>query len=218
MTFTEPATGGAQWAGGMGVTLIAYTLGCFASGYYIVRWKTGRDIRQLGTGVTGATNVGRLLGKTGFAMTLMLDIIKGVLAVGTARIFGGGFTLCYLALLAVVVGHVWPIQLGFHGGKGIGTLMGGLLVEDPRKLMIIIVLFGLTFAFLRRFTIGGLAALTLLPVAMALTEFPAPQVFGYALLALLVLWTHRQNLRAYFRRTDPSKDPKTADSDKTQKA
>lgn len=115
-----------------GVVLIlfaAYLLGCFPSGYLAVYLATGRDIRTIASGSTGSRNVGRVLGKRGFALTLALDAAKGALAVWLARRCGGPAWLPAAALLASVAGHVWPLPLRFRGGKGLATYAGGMLAH-----------------------------------------------------------------------------------------
>src|SRR5438876_12400826 len=100
------------------VMLLGYALGCFTSGYYLVRWRTGDDIRWLGSGSVGATNVGRVLGRPGFFLTVLCDFFKGVFAVWLARYFQLNPTGTVLTMVAVAIGHIWPAQLWFHGGRG----------------------------------------------------------------------------------------------------
>ena len=96
------------------VMLAGYALGCFTSGYYLVRWRTGHDIRMLGSGSVGATNVSRVLGLSGFFLTVLCDFGKGMLAVWLAEYFRINPTATVLTMLAVTTGHVWPAQLWFH--------------------------------------------------------------------------------------------------------
>jgi len=109
----------------------AYALGCFGTGYYLVRAQTGRDIREIGSGSLGARNVGRVLGRSGLCVTLLADFAKGGLAVWAARHLTGTEVLTGVALLAVTVGHVWPVQLGFRGGKGVATAVRTLRASRP---------------------------------------------------------------------------------------
>src|SRR5947209_14629411 len=99
-----------------------YLLGCFTAGYYWVRWRTGQDLREQGSGNLGARNAGRVLGTPAFVATLLLDLGKGAMAVGMALYVGLRPELVITAMLAVVVGHNWPMQLRFHGGKGIAKI------------------------------------------------------------------------------------------------
>src|SRR2546429_9868941 len=99
------------------VMLVGYALGCFTSGYYLVRWRTGEDIRWLGSGSVGATDGGRVLGRPGFFLTVLCDFFKGLLAVLPAEYFGHNHTGVVLTLVAVGVGHIWPERLWLHGGQ-----------------------------------------------------------------------------------------------------
>src|SRR5262245_16428862 len=136
--------------------LLCYALGCLTTGYYLVWLRTGVDIRTLGSRSLGARNVGRALGATGFFMTLLGDIGKGVVAILLARYIGLAEAALPLALLAVVAGHIWPVQLGFQGGKGLATAAGALLIYDPASLLMIAGVFCCAAALLRRVTPGGL--------------------------------------------------------------
>src|SRR5262249_11112674 len=98
---------------------LAYSLGCLCAGYYVVRWHAGADARRTGCASAGARNAGRVLGAGGFMLVLALDTLKGVAAVWVARAIGLSGLALGLAVVAVVVGHVLPAQLGFRGGKGI---------------------------------------------------------------------------------------------------
>jgi glycerol-3-phosphate acyltransferase PlsY len=106
---------------------IAYVLGCFNASYYFVHWKTGADIRGHGSGNAGARNVGRLLGTTAFFVTFLLDGSKGALAAVIGTRLSSAPTAPEMCAIAAVAGHVWPIQLGWRGGKGIATSMGAVL-------------------------------------------------------------------------------------------
>lgn len=109
------------------VVVASYLLGGLCAGYYLVRLTRGRDVRAAGSGSAGARNVGRVMGAWGFAMTLTLDSLKGFAAVVGAAWLGLSAWGVALALLAVVAGHIWPLQLAGRGGKGIATALGGLI-------------------------------------------------------------------------------------------
>src|SRR5215217_2822424 len=109
----------------------AYFLGGVSAGYWLVRVRTGADVRTQGSGATGATNAARLLGRNGFALVLALDAAKGAIAVLVARLLGFVDGWEFAAAAAVIAGHVWPVQLGFRGGRGLGPLLGAWLVLAP---------------------------------------------------------------------------------------
>ena len=181
------------------VLAAAYAIGCINTGYYFVRWKTGLDLRSFGSGNAGATNAGRLLGPASYGLALLGDSAKGALAVLAARLAGGSSGICATAMLAVVAGHIWPAQLGFHGGKGVATAGGALLALDPSLAGLIL---GLCVALAtgtrrRAFSvIAALAAGSFLAVWIRSADPIAPAV---GVLAGLMAWTHRHNLRAELR-------------------
>ena len=176
--------------------MMGYALGCFASGYYLVRWWTGDDIRLIGSGNVGATNVGRVLGWPGFLLTVLCDFSKGLLAVWLAEYFRVNPTGVVLTMLAVAIGHVWPAQLWFHGGKGVATSLGAVLMFDYLIAGVFSGLFLLLCATLRNFVLAGLLAFAITPLALFLLDFPLNSVFGLSALALLILVAHRKNIPA----------------------
>ena len=174
---------------------VAYALGCLTAGYYLVRFKTGQDIRRFGSGNVGATNVARRLGRTGFVLTLLGDLTKGALAVGIADALHTDPTVRVLALVTVIVGHIWPVQLHFRGGKGAATFLGALLAADPAMVLVLGGLCAATLVLLRRFTLSGLAAVAMLPWVAFLMDASLDMVFGLSAAALLILIAHRSNIR-----------------------
>jgi acyl phosphate:glycerol-3-phosphate acyltransferase len=192
----------ADWNQAGAICLFAYLLGCFTSGYYLVRLIARKDIREMGSGSVGARNVSRALGLPGFCMTVSLDFAKGALAVWTARqFFPADDTMVALGMLAVVVGHIWPAQLRFHGGKGMATCLGALLVYDPLLAATFTVLFACLAATFRKATLPAMLALVCLPVASLLLDrnphIPA-KVALVSILVGLVLLAHRKNLAGEF--------------------
>ena len=183
---------------GLMVFLGCYLIGCFASGYYLVRWRAGIDVRQMGSGSVGATNVRRALGPTGFVVTLLADIIKGAFALWFTKEIAPAGWLGVLALLAVVAGHIWPVQLRFQGGKGIATALGALLVYDWLMLLIWAGAMAVSYLLLRRFVVAGLIAFVAVPVAALATHAAAIQSAGLTLLVGLVWFAHRSNVHEEF--------------------
>lgn len=185
----------------------SYLLGCFTTGYYLVRLQTGEDIRAVSSGNVGSRNVGRRLGAKGFVLTFIGDAGKGLLAVYLARHLGGGQLLATAALTAVTAGHIWPLQLRFRGGKGFATFGGGLLLFYPPLVLLGLVLCALFYPLLRHTTIAGLAALACSPLLLATmhlwkgTPLPAADFTLYCLLVLMVLYAHRGNIRQALGKT-----------------
>jgi glycerol-3-phosphate acyltransferase PlsY len=215
MSWTETIIGaGVSPQAACGAVLAAYALGCLNTGYYLVRVRTGQDIRRLGSGSTGARNVGRALGSNGFVLTMVGDLAKGGVAVWLAFALTGGDRVALLALLAVVAGHVWPPQLGFRGGKGVATSLAGLLIYDCELTLVYCLVFALGFVLARRSVAASLAAYLSLPVASFCLKEDHAHVWGVSVLAGLVLLAHHQNMtrgihellpqRQIAREADPS--------------
>jgi len=184
----------ANWSQASGIALTAYILGCFATGYYLVRMRTGQDIRELGSGSVGAKNVGRLLGWRGFLTVVLGDVCKGMFAVWVARHFTKDDRLVALAMVAVVVGHVWPAQLWFRGGKGIATSLGALLIYDYHLIGAFLLLFMGFFVVLRKTVLPGIFAIACLPLVSMYLGHESGTVVGISIISGLILITHRKNL------------------------
>jgi glycerol-3-phosphate acyltransferase PlsY len=172
-----------------------YGIGCCTAGYYWVRWRTGLDLRLLGSGNVGARNVARIAGPSGFAVTLLIDAMKGGLAVKMALHFGASPEILVASVIAVIVGHNWPIQLRFHGGKGIATSLGALLVYDSWIVLLLIAVFLPLYALLRNLTLSGLLAFALSPLFVFLYGSTNADVAAISFIAILLLLSHRKNIR-----------------------
>lgn len=181
----------------------SYGLGCLATGYYLVRWKTGQDIRQLGSGSIGARNVGRILGRWGFGFTLAGDMLKGALAIWISRQLGASPTAVRLSLPAVVAGHLFPIQLRFHGGKGIAVSLGALLVLDFPLAIGWMLAFVVLFGCLHRYMLSGLISVCLIPVMAASFGRPTVLCIILILTAALILFAHRKHIADLLKRRIP---------------
>jgi len=178
----------------IGVVFCSYLLGCISTGYYLVQWRTGQDLRELGSGSTGARNVGRVLGRTGFFLTMFGDLIKGGIAVWMAQAITGNDRVAMLAWLAVVAGHIWPPQLGFRGGKGVATSLMGLLVYDWQLVTSFCVVYAVGMALTRKSVASSLVAYALLPGACCWLGGDQAKIWGVSLLAGLVILAHHRNL------------------------
>jgi acyl phosphate:glycerol-3-phosphate acyltransferase len=184
----------ANWSLASAISLGAYALGCFTTGYYLVRVWMGLDIRTMGSGNAGARNVSRFLGPFGFLITLAGDFGKGAFVIWAARHFTTDDRLVALAMLAVVVGHIWPIQLRLRGGKGMATSLGALLVYDFHLAFAFVVLFVCAWPFFRKTTLPGLLAFASLPLVCLFMDYEHAKSMAIFCLAALVLLAHRKNL------------------------
>jgi glycerol-3-phosphate acyltransferase PlsY len=181
------------------VLLFAYGLGCLSAGYYLARWK-GLDLRAVGSGSTGARNAGRFLGKGAFTATFALDVLKGLAAVLLARWLVPGPWAAPAAWLLVVVGHVWPIQLGFRGGRGISPAVGGLLATSPLLTALLVAPLLLGWVLSRSFKRGGMLAILVGPFLAWILRRPLgldwQESTGFTLLAVLLVATHLKTMKS----------------------
>lgn len=183
-----------------GVALVwvaaSYLIGCFTAGYYVVLFLAKEDIHTVGSGNVGARNVGRVLGRGGFVATLVIDLGKGMFVVWVANdVFGIGPYWTMAAYLAVIVGHIWPLQFLFHGGKGVAPAIGVMLMLGPLVMGLVIIQFLIIYAFNRSFTISGQASIALTPFTLLIFRQPLEHVAGTAAIAVLLLYTHRRDIR-----------------------
>jgi acyl phosphate:glycerol-3-phosphate acyltransferase len=187
----------------------AYLLGGLSPGYLLVRWRAGIDVRTTGSGGTGATNVGRLLGPKGYTTVLVVDLLKGALVGGAARAIGTPTAWAFAASFMVVAGHVWPIWLGFRGGKGVGPFVGSWLVLAPLALMPSLVIGLCLLAWLRRFSLAGLCSLIVMPAAAWWATGARSAVAIACMTISLLLWAHRANIRNFVagRQQGPAAPP-----------
>lgn len=176
------------------VIVAGYLMGCTCTGYYLVRFRTGNDIRNSGSGSTGARNVSRTLGKSGYAVTLILDIVRGIIAVGLTVTLGVERWAVVITFLAVVCGHILPVQLCFRGGKGVAVMLGAMMVFDYRVLIIVVAFCGLLYLCTRKYIISGAIGLLTLPIATVALKHPMLEIVGMVLLVLTILFAHRANI------------------------
>ena len=171
----------------------SYLLGSIPFGYLICRFSGGKDIRTMGSGNIGATNVLRSKGKLAGLATLALDILKGALPVVYGRIH---FDLPWVVLLgglAVLLGHVFPVFLKFRGGKGVGPLVGVFLVFYYPGLLVFLLVFFVTLRLSRYVSLGSLLGTTALFFAILFTQVAETAMVALAML-LLVVFRHRANI------------------------
>ncbi len=153
------------------------------------------DIRSEGSGNPGARNAGRLFGKKAFVTTFVGDALKGAIAVGVARWLDFGAAIELLALVAVMLGHVFPVILKFRGGKGVSTFIGGLLVFNSLLFAVFAGLFLLGYPFLKSFTLAGLGAIGFLPLIVLGFSYGMPAVSAACLVTALLFVTHRKDIK-----------------------
>ena len=189
--------------------VVAYLLGSIPFGLIFARLFGGKDVRKSGSGNIGATNVARVVGNTAGVLTLICDTAKGSAAVLlAARLTEENSTWMVVAGLAALVGHCFPIWLGFRGGKGVATAAGVFVVLSPLAAAAAIVLFILVVAFWHYVSLGSIASAAAIPFLVYLLWAPrhAPPfavICGTFLAALLIVWEHRGNIQRLIAREEP---------------
>ena len=177
----------------------AYIIGSIPTGYIIVKLFTGQDIRTVGSGSTGATNVKRVMGKKWFFIVMLLDAFKGALPVVLAQIFANSFTdiglLPVLAAVAVILGHSKSIFLKFTGGKSVASGVGTILALNWMVGLIIAAVWGIITYTSKYVSLGSMIALALSPVLMWLFGAPAAYICYCALGAVYIIYLHRENIK-----------------------
>jgi glycerol-3-phosphate acyltransferase PlsY len=180
---------------GVVLVAIAYLAGSVPFGLLIARLKGNVDLRRVGSGNIGATNVLRAVGKGAAALTLVGDIGKGAAAVVLARGLGASSWVLAAVALAAVLGHLFPIFLGFRGGKGVATTLGVVLAAMPAVGGLLILVWLLVAVVWRYSSLAALAAAVALPaLAWLLDGRPVMVLFG-VLSAALIFWRHRENIK-----------------------
>lgn len=193
------------------VLIIAYLLGSIPFGYLVVKAGDGDDIRDQGSGNIGAANVARNAGLVAGVLTLVLDAAKGYAAVLIAERWatGSNSTRWMMAsAIAAVVGHMYPVWLGFKGGKGVATSLGVFIPICREAVLVAIILWILVVAFWRYSSLGSVVAAAALPVLVHLFYAPRHAPPGYVtqgtiLISLLVLWKHRANIERLIAGDEP---------------
>ncbi|MFH1858491.1 MAG: glycerol-3-phosphate 1-O-acyltransferase PlsY [Candidatus Omnitrophota bacterium] len=191
--------------------ILAYLLGSISPSYLFGKLLKGIDLRRHGSGNVGATNVFRVLGKGVGVITLLLDMGKGYAAIHPlAASITAAFTipidpLLYQLLmgLAVIAGHNWSVFLNFKGGKGVAATFGVLLALTPSALVVTLLVWLLVKLLTRRVALGSLAAALAMPVSMAVMGYPRLFIGFAVLLAVLIFYTHRSNIREIFFEKKP---------------
>ncbi|WP_342379279.1 glycerol-3-phosphate 1-O-acyltransferase PlsY [Myxococcus stipitatus] len=187
----------------LALVLLGYLAGSIPFGVLLTRWLRGVDVRQGGSGNIGATNVTRVAGKKLGALVLVLDALKGALPVALAvRLVPGQPLVHVMVGVAAVLGHVYPVWLKLHGGKGVATALGVLLVLAPWAALAAGTAFIAIFLVSRVSSLGSLFAGATAVGTTACTA-PEPEYTGLsAFLFVVMLWTHRSNIGRLLRRTE----------------
>lgn len=181
------------------VFIVTYLIGSFPTGYIVVKLLANKDIRTIGSGSTGATNVKRVLGKKWFFIVLLLDALKGATPVVLAKLFVSAFATIglapVLAAVAVIIGHSKSCFLGFKGGKSVASGVGTILALNIVVGAIIAVIWATITYTTKYVSVGSIIALLISPVLMFLFHAPIAYVVYCALGAIYIVYLHRENIQ-----------------------
>ena len=186
------------WAFILIVAIVAYLIGSIPTGYIIVKLKTKQDIREIGSGSTGATNVKRVLGKKWFFTVMLLDAIKGMIPVLLTKYMVLGDVIGLFPVIAsimVIVGHSKPVFLNFKGGKSVASGIGTILALNFYVGLILALIWAVITWFSKYVSLGSILALICAPFLMYFFKNPICYTI-YAFIAMVyIIWLHRENIK-----------------------
>ncbi|MCX4275326.1 MAG: glycerol-3-phosphate 1-O-acyltransferase PlsY [Candidatus Gastranaerophilales bacterium] len=185
------------------IAAFSYLIGSIPTGYLIVKSKTGQDIREIGSGSTGATNVKRVLGKKWFFIVMLLDAIKGAIpviffrfAVQHGIISPDLFNLSpVIAAIFVIIGHSKSVFLNFKGGKSVASGVGTIIALNWQVGLILAVIWSIITFVTRYVSVGSIIALLLSPFFMFCFDAPVSYIAYCAIAAIYVIYLHRENIQ-----------------------
>ncbi len=197
---------------GLGIAIAAYFVGSFPTGYLLTKLLTGLDIREQGSGSTGATNVLRTVGKGAAVAVLLIDALKGAAAV--LLVYGVGQIspvlspnvqpwLATAAGFLALIGHSRSVWLRFQGGKSVATSIGVLFVMSPLVALGTLAVFGITLAVSRIVSLGSVMGAIAVGIWMVVLGQPLPYILFGLMAGLYVLIRHRANIQRILAGTEP---------------
>jgi glycerol-3-phosphate acyltransferase PlsY len=184
------------------ILLCAYLFGSIPFSYIVARRFGVADVRRVGSGNVGATNVMRVAGKGAGVLAFLLDASKGAAAALVAQELRPGTALAPWAAVVAVLGHLYPVWLGFRGGKGVATGAGAFLPLAPWPTLGALVVFGVVLGLFRYVSLASLTASLALAASLFALGFPRSVAWAGAAVAALVVWRHRENVVALARGTE----------------
>lgn len=178
---------------------ISYLIGSIPTGYIIVKLFTGQDIRTIGSGSTGATNVKRVMGKKWFFIVMLLDALKGALPVVLSALYATVLAhlgvMPVLAAICAILGHSKSIYLNFTGGKSVATGVGTLMALNWQAGLIIAAVWGIVTWVSKYVSLGSIVALALSPLIMWFLNAPVAYIVYALIAAIYVIYLHRENIK-----------------------
>ena len=184
------------------IGVCAYLLGSVPTGY-ILGLRAGIDVRKAGSGNVGATNVARVVGKAQGIATLIADALKGFIPVFVAGQVNLGSKAAALAGTAAFLGHLYPLFLGFRGGKGVATALGVFIGIAPLPTLVLIGVFAAVLLSTRIVSLSSMVAAAAAPVTLYGFSYPSEVIGAGAFLAIMIVWRHRSNIKRLLDGEEP---------------
>jgi acyl phosphate:glycerol-3-phosphate acyltransferase len=175
--------------------IVSYLVGGLMTGFLVAKVFRGHDLRVMGSGNIGARNAGRVLGPAGFVLTLAGDMIKTAAVVWAGIELGFPAYIQLIGFLAVIIGHLYPVFLGFKGGKGVASFIGGLLVFNWLSAVLVGAAFLLFYSIKRSLTVAGLFAFSLAPFFYWLLEKQWLETLILIPISLLVVYVQKDDIK-----------------------
>ena len=192
------------------ILVISYFLGSLPTGFLIGKYLKDIDLRNIGSGSTGATNVLRNVGKRAALFVFIIDVLKGYIAVQIAHYFISDIFYDVLAGVFAVAGHIWPIWLKGKGGKAVATGLGIFIALSWKVGFSSLGIFLITLKFSKIVSLSSITAAILLPLLMYLQIgiLKHPLIIFSSLVSLIIIWKHRTNIRRIIKDVEPKLNSK----------
>lgn len=184
-------------------SIVVYLIGSFPTSYLVAKYKKGVDIRTVGSGNAGATNVLRSVGKLPALITLIVDVLKGIIAVaviapitykGLEDVLRKDFYFGFLAFL-VIAGHIWPVFLKFRGGKGVATTLGVAIGLLPIALVPSLIIWVIVFILTSYVSLASIMALLVFPISVTLIDYSFYTVLFSVIICGMGIYKHKENIK-----------------------
>jgi len=177
------------------VILISYLIGSISFGFLFCKILKGIDIRDYGSGATGATNISRILGIGPAIIVFILDALKGMASIYLARFVSGNSLIVIMAGVAVIAGHNWPVFFGFRGGRGIATSLG-IIFAISSKAFLGLFIIGMSTVFLTKYvSLGSICGALSLPFLLWYFRLDVPYIIFGTLISVIAVIRHIPNLK-----------------------
>ncbi len=185
------------------IVILSYLIGSISPAIILCKLRYSVDIRTLGSGNAGTTNVLRNFGKKMAGLTLLLDALKGILCYLNGYVVLGSYEMALVCGLAAIIGHIFPIFSGFKGGKGVATTLGLCLVAAPKAGIIAVVAALIIMAVSRRISLGSILGALIFVIMTAVLKYETYVVVWAAVIAAIIWIKHSGNIKRLLSGTEP---------------